>query len=99
MLEKLHVQVLLNTEADKELIRLYEPDTLILATGSRPFIPPVKGTDQDFVTNAHDILLGKREAGVHVVVVGGGLVGAETADMLGRPVQPGIPLSKCFLRS
>ena len=83
MLEKLHVQVLLNTEADKELIRLYEPDTLILATGSRPFIPPVKGTDQDFVTNAHDILLGKREAGDHVVVVGGGLVGAETADMLG----------------
>ena len=83
MLEKLHVQVLLNTEADKELIRLYEPDTLILATGSRPFIPPVKGTDQDFVTNAHDILLGKREAGDNVVVVGGGLVGAETADMLG----------------
>ena len=83
MLEKLHVQVLLNTEADKELIRLYDPDTLILATGSRPFIPPVKGTDQDFVTNAHDILLGKREAGDHVVVVGGGLVGAETADMLG----------------
>ena len=83
MLEKLHVQVLLNTEADKELIRLYDPDTLILATGSRPFIPPVKGTDQDFVTNAHDILLGKREAGNNVVVVGGGLVGAETADMLG----------------
>ena len=83
MLEKLHVQVLLNTEADRELIRLYDPDTLILATGSRPFIPPVKGTDQDFVTNAHDILLGKREAGDHVVVVGGGLVGAETADMLG----------------
>ncbi len=83
MLEKLHVQVLLNTEADRERIRLYEPDTLILATGSRPFIPSVKGTDQDFVTNAHDILLGKREAGDHVVVVGGGLVGAETADMLG----------------
>lgn len=83
MLEKLHVQVLLNTEADQERIRLYEPDTLILATGSRPFIPPVKGTDQDFVTNAHDILLGKREAGDNVVVVGGGLVGAETADMLG----------------
>lgn len=83
MLEKLHVQVLLNTEADQERIRLYDPDTLILATGSRPFIPPVKGTDQDFVTNAHDILLGKREAGDHVVVVGGGLVGAETADMLG----------------
>lgn len=82
MLEKLHVQVLLDTTADEELIRLYDPDTVIVATGSNPFIPPIKGTDRDFVTNAHDILLGKKAFGNNVVVIGGGLVGAETADML-----------------
>lgn len=82
MLERLQVQVLLNTMADEELIRLYAPDALILATGSRPFIPPIKGTDRDFVTNAHEVLLGRRAVGENVVVIGGGLVGAETADML-----------------
>ena len=54
MLEKLHVQVLLNTQADRELIRLYEPDAVVVATGSKPFVPGfLKGADQDFVVNAH----------------------------------------------
>lgn len=87
MLEKMQVQVLLNTTADAELIQLYEPDTLILATGSRPFIPPIKGASQDFVVTAHEILLGKKEAGKKTVVIGGGLVGAETADMLGAQCE------------
>ena len=87
MLDKLQVQVLLNTTADKELIQLYEPDTLILATGSNPFVPPIKGAEQDFVVTAHEILLGKKEAGNKVVVIGGGLVGAETADMLGAQCE------------
>lgn len=34
MLEKLHVQVLLNTTADSELIGLYEPDAAIVALGT-----------------------------------------------------------------
>ena len=80
MLEKMHVQILLNTTADAELIKLYEPDTVIIATGSRPFIP-------DFVVAAHDVLLGKTEPGNRVVVIGGGLVGAETADMLGQQCE------------
>lgn len=77
MLEKLHIQVLLNTQADGELIRLYEPDAVVVATGSKPFVPGfLKGADQDFVVNAHDVLLGKVEVQGKVVVVGGGLVGA-----------------------
>ena len=87
MLEKMHVQILLNTTADAELIKLYEPDTVIIATGSRPFIPPIQGADQDFVVTAHDVLLGKTEPGNRVVVIGGGLVGAETVDMLGQQCE------------
>lgn len=83
MLEKLHVQVLLNTTADQELIRLYAPDAVIAATGSKPYIPKfIQGAEQDFVVNAHDVLNGKVEVHGNVVVVGGGLVGAETADTL-----------------
>ena len=87
MREKMHVQILLNKTADAELIKLYEPDTVIIATGSRPFIPPIQGADQDFVVAAHDVLLGKTEPGNRVVVIGGGLVGAETADMLGQQCE------------
>lgn len=87
MLEKMQVQVLLNTTADEELIRLYEPDVLILATGSTPFIPPIKGADRDFVTSAHEVLLGRTEVGKNVVIIGGGLVGAETADLLGQQCE------------
>ena len=36
---------------------------------------------------AHDVLLGKTEPGNRVVVIGGGLVGAETADMLGQQCE------------
>ena len=82
MLKKLHVQILLNTIVDEELVRSYAPDTVIVATGSSPFIPPIKGVNQDFVTNAHDVLLGKTDVGNRVAVIGGGLVGVETADML-----------------
>lgn len=83
MLEKLHVQVLLNTTADQELIRLYAPDAVIAATGSKPYVPKfIQGAEQDFVINAHDVLNGKVDVHGNVVVVGGGLVGAETADTL-----------------
>lgn len=82
MLKNLNVQVLLNTEADEELLKLYDPETVIAATGSDPLIHKFKGYDQDFVVTAHDILLGRVEVGRRVAVIGGGLVGAETADML-----------------
>lgn len=78
MLKNLNVQVLLNTEADEELLKLYDPETVIAATGSDPLIHKFKGYDQDFVVTAHDILLGRVEVGRRVAVIGGGLVGAET---------------------
>lgn len=81
-LQKMNVQVLLNTTVDQELVQLYEPEVVIAATGSSPFIPKIKGYDRDFVVNAHDVLTGRVEAGRNVVVIGGGLVGAETADLL-----------------
>lgn len=81
-LQKMNVQVLLNTTVDQELIQLYEPEVVIAATGSSPFIPKIKGYDRDFVVNAHDVLMGRIQVGRNVVVIGGGLVGVETADLL-----------------
>lgn len=89
-LKKYGVRILLNTEADMEMILSENPDVIIAATGSCPFVPPVSGSEQSFVVNAHDVLMGKVTVGNKVVVVGGGLVGAETADML---AEQGVEIS------
>lgn len=65
-------------------------DTLVLATGSYPFVPPVPGHDlpECFVYRTIDDLDGIRAAaaaaapGAHGVVVGGGLLGLEAANAL-----------------
>ena len=59
-------------------------DTLVLATGSRPFVPPIPGVDGDHVhgfrtrQDARAITAAAR-AGAPAVVVGGGLLGLEAA--------------------
>jgi nitrite reductase (NADH) large subunit len=62
-------------------------DALVLATGSRPFVPPVPGHDLEgcFVYRTIDDLDAIRAAateGRPGVVVGGGLLGLETANAL-----------------
>jgi 2,4-dienoyl-CoA reductase-like NADH-dependent reductase (Old Yellow Enzyme family)/thioredoxin reductase len=57
-----------------------EPERVIVATGSRPVIPPIPGLD-DTLTAEH-ILTGRREAGRRVLILGGGLVGIEMAEQL-----------------
>ncbi len=58
------------------------PDLLILATGCRPIRPPLPGVDQPNVVMARDVLSGLCTGGENVLVVGGGLVGSETAEFL-----------------
>lgn len=45
-------------------------------------VPPIKGLDQADYLNPCDVLLGKVVTGQRVLVAGGGLIGAETADFL-----------------
>lgn len=81
-LNKLGVVVHLNTELTLEMLSEKQPDSIIVATGASPFVPPVPGHDLAHVLNANDILEGNVQAGKRVVVIGGGLVGSETAAHL-----------------
>lgn len=82
MLEKLDVEIRLSTEADPALLQAEAPDAIILATGAQDMIPPIPGSDKPHVVLAQDVLRERVAYGAHIAVIGGGLVGAETADYL-----------------
>ena len=78
-LKKQNVKVLMDTEATPELLDTLEPDVVIVATGAAPFIPPIPGADKPNVYTALQVLEGDIVNGKTGVVIGGGMVGGETA--------------------
>lgn len=81
---KAGVEIELEKEATPELVQKLKPNTVILATGSVPFIPEIPGVKKDNVITAIDLLLGRKKAGKRVVVIGGGNVGCEIALYLAQ---------------
>ncbi|MDM9558478.1 FAD-dependent oxidoreductase [Bordetella petrii] len=85
--QALGVPVRLGVQADAARIRAFAPDHVIVATGSRPAKPPLDLSALDAgvrVLHAWDVLadLEAVRPGLRVTIVGGGMVGAETADAL-----------------
>ncbi len=74
-----NVKVSLMKEATPEEILAGRYDKVILATGAKPVMPPIDGITEEFVVGANDLLTNRKGYGKKVVVVGGGLVGCETA--------------------
>jgi len=58
------------------------PDAVILATGGEKIIPDIQGINEKIVCDAWQILSGEIPVGTNVVIVGGGLIGMETADFV-----------------
>ena len=81
-LERLGVPVHLNTEVKKEDVLAAGYDTVIIATGSTPKVFPLG--DDEKVFTASEVLLKEKDPGESTVVVGGGLVGCETALWLAQ---------------
>ena len=79
---KYGVKVHLNTLVDNQKVKDEQPDVLIIATGAKPLRPNIKGIENTI--NAIDVLDGKVQCGKKALVIGGGLVGCETADFLGE---------------
>lgn len=74
----------LNTDVTAALLEKEKPDALIIAVGAEPLIPNISGIDKPHVFWAGDVDEGKCAVGDRVIVVGGGLVGFESAISLGR---------------
>lgn len=82
MLKKYGVDVRLNTKADRALVKNLSPDVIIDAIGSNASVPPVPGLKEYTVTAREVLSWEGASVGHKVLVIGGGLVGAETADYL-----------------
>lgn len=92
-LKELGVPVHMNTKVTADDIKKSGCDTVILATGSYHFIPKfVKGWDNEKAVICFDVLMGKKDVGQNVVVVGGGLTGSELAYDLARYKNKNVTL-------
>ena len=80
--EALGVDVRKNTEATTAAILEEKPDAVILATGARPLIPKLPGLEAAKAVTAWDVLEGIVKPGRRVAIIGGGVVGCETAEFL-----------------
>jgi NAD(H)-dependent 7beta-hydroxy-3-oxo-delta4-cholenoic acid oxidoreductase len=85
-IEKAGVKVELGQEVTAALIAERKPDAVVIATGAGPLIPEsLQGIDQAQVVTAWDVLAGHEASlAARVVIIGGGLVGCETADLLAQ---------------
>lgn len=73
------IKIYLDKSFNVDEIKALNPDLVLLATGSIPIIPKISGVDKENVMTCIDVLLGAKQTGEEVVVVGGGLEGCETA--------------------
>jgi NADPH-dependent 2,4-dienoyl-CoA reductase/sulfur reductase-like enzyme len=77
----LGVELRLRQKFTAEMVAELKPDSVILATGVKSFIPQIPGIRSKKVIQASQVLMGA-ETGERVAVIGGELVGCETALLL-----------------
>lgn len=82
-LKKLGVKIKTGQLFKTDRINKINPDAIIVATGAKPYVPSIPGIGENNVVTAWDVLAGKARVNNDVVIVGGGMVGCETAEFLG----------------
>jgi 2,4-dienoyl-CoA reductase-like NADH-dependent reductase (Old Yellow Enzyme family)/thioredoxin reductase len=78
--KRANVDVHLGREISADMVNGF--DAVIVATGGRPNIPKIPGIQSSHVMDAWELLRGIKTTGERVAVIGGGLMGCETAHFL-----------------
>jgi pyruvate/2-oxoglutarate dehydrogenase complex dihydrolipoamide dehydrogenase (E3) component len=72
----------LGEKADRHTILTAKPDVLVVAVGAEPCAPDIPGASGGNVALAEEVLAGERAVHGSVAVIGGGMVGCETAEYI-----------------
>ncbi len=86
-MKKLNVNVRLNRRVSAEEIQNMQFDHVIVAVGSNYIVPPIKGVERAIKPDCYDTEQMKDK---YVAVIGGGMVGAETALHLSGEKVKGV---------
>lgn len=86
------IKVQLNTEATPSIIKEAKPEVLIVAIGSTCKAPSLAGRDKSSVIMGTEVLLGQKEPGAEVVVIGGGTVGSEAALYIAEELKKRVTI-------
>lgn len=78
------VDIRCNTRVDRAYAEAIGADVMIIACGSRPLLPPIPGIDGDNVIVVNDYHRKQEKVTQEVIVLGGGLAGAEMAIHFAR---------------
>ena len=71
-----------NTEYTLKRAQQEQPDFIFAATGSKPLKISIDGAEGENVFTGDEVLRGFIPEGTHIAVLGGGLIGCETAEYL-----------------
>ncbi|MDA0688841.1 MAG: NADPH-dependent 2,4-dienoyl-CoA reductase [Proteobacteria bacterium] len=81
-LQRLGVDIRLNSEVDSSFLNDSDFDEVIVATGIKPRTPAIDGIDHPMVVSYIDVISGKVPAGNSVAIIGAGGIGFDVAELL-----------------
>jgi 2,4-dienoyl-CoA reductase-like NADH-dependent reductase (Old Yellow Enzyme family)/thioredoxin reductase/putative sterol carrier protein len=81
-LRKLRIDLRLNTPLSPGIVEELQPDTVVLAVGSEPEVPAIEGLSTCSHSFYPEVLAGTIPSGDNIVVLGGGMIGIDVADLL-----------------
>ncbi|MBN1627756.1 MAG: FAD-dependent oxidoreductase [Deltaproteobacteria bacterium] len=81
------IRVLLDTDAEPDLVKAEAPDAILVGAGSVPVVPQIPGIER--AMRATDVYRYEEKVGQRIIMIGGGMTGCETSlhlANLGREV-------------
>ena len=82
MIGKLGITLHLNTRVDADQLAAAGHDQVIVATGIKPRVPDLPGIDHPKAVSYIDAILGRREIGRRVAIMGAGGIGFDVATLI-----------------
>jgi len=82
MIEKLGIDLQLNTRVTGEMLNNEAYDEIVVATGISPRTPKIPGIDHAKVVRYIDVIQGKTKVGKRVAIMGAGGIGFDVAELI-----------------